>query len=399
MSGNQDRTAVPHLRVDSGARGVYDVNTNDLRSLTILMVVVALVLLIVCANVANLLLSRATMRQKELSVRLSLGATRSRLVRQLLTESLLLASLGGVLGVLVGYWGRQLLPGPPGETIVLDWRMLAFIVAITGLTGVLFGIAPALRGTGMNVNSALKETGRSVVGSRSVLSKSLLVAQVAISLVLLVGAGLFLRTLHNLRQVDVGFNPENLLLFRVNPSLNRYDEPRMTALYRDMLERLATVPGVRGAAMSNPALLSGSVNGTSFYVQGRVYPPRRQVGDSFSVNRLVVSPNFFEVMGIAVVKGHGFSDRDTSTSPKVAVINEAAVRKYFPKEDPIGKRFGSSPETSGQLEIVGVLHDAKYNDVREPAPPICMCQELYAPRPKPSDPDRGRAGERHGCGP
>ena len=374
MSGNRDRTAVPHLRVDSGARGVYDVNTNDLRSLTILMVVVALVLLIVCANVANLLLSRATMRQKELSVRLSLGATRSRLVRQLLTESLLLASLGGVLGILVGYWGRQLLPGPPGETIVLDWRMLAFIVTITGLTGVLFGIAPALRGTGMNVNSALKETGRSVVGSRSVLSKSLLVAQVAISLVLLVGAGLFLRTLHNLRQVDVGFNPENLLLFRVNPSLNRYDEPRMTALYHDMLERLATVPGVRGAAMSNPALLSGSVNGTSFYVQGRVYPPRRQMGDSLSVNRLVVSPNFFEVMGIAVVKGHGFSDRDTSTSPKVAVINEAAVRKYFPNEDPIGKRFGSSPETSGQLEIVGVLHDAKYNDVREPAPPT-----MYVP--------------------
>ena len=183
-----------------------------------------------------------------------------------------------LLGILVGYWGRQLLPGPPGQTIVLDWRMLAFIVAITGLTGVLFGIAPALRGTGMNVNSALKETGRSVVGSRSVLSKSLLVAQVAISLVLLVGAGLFLRTLHNLRQVDVGFNPENLLLFRVNPSLNRYDEPRMTALYRDMLERLATVPGVRGAAMSNPALLSGSVNGTSFYVQGRVYPPRTTAG-------------------------------------------------------------------------------------------------------------------------
>ena len=202
----------------------------------------------------------------------------------------------------------------------------------------------------------------------------LLVAQVAISLVLLVGAGLFLRTLHNLRQVDVGFNPENLLLFRVNPSLNRYDEPRMTALYRDLLERLATVPGVRGAAMSNPALLSGSVNGTSFYVQGRMYPPGRQQGDSLSVNRLVVSPNFFEVMGIAVVKGHGFDERDTSTSPKVAVINEAAVRKYFSNEDPIGKRFGSSPETSGQLEIVGVLHDAKYNDVREPAPPT-----MYVP--------------------
>jgi predicted permease len=353
---------------------VYDVNSNELRSLTILMVIVALVLLIVCANVANLLLSRATTRQKELSVRLSLGATRWRLMRQLLTESLLLASIGGALGILVGYWGRKLLPGTSGQMTIFDWRMLAFIVAVTGLTGVLFGIAPALRGTGMHVSSALKETGRSVIGSKSILSKSLLIVQVAISLVLLVGAGLFLRTLHNLRQVDVGFNPENLLLFRVNPSLNRYDEPRITALYRDLLERLGTVPGVRGVTMSNPALLSGSVNGTGIYVQGRVYPPGRPQGDSNSINRLVISPNFFEVMGIAVVKGRAFTDRDTGTSPKVVIINEAAVRKYFPNEDPVGKRFGSSPETSGQQEIVGVLHDVKYNSVRDSAPPT-----MYVP--------------------
>src|SRR5262245_18138928 len=141
----------------------------------------------------------------------------------------------------------------------LDWRILAFVLIITGVTGVLFGIAPALRGTGMNVSSALKESSRGVVGSRSVLSKTLIVVQVAISLVLLVGAGLFLRTLHNLRQVDVGFNPQNLLLFRVNPALNRYDEKRMAALYRDLLERIPAVPGVRAAGMSQPALLSGSV--------------------------------------------------------------------------------------------------------------------------------------------
>jgi predicted permease len=376
-SQNRDRTAVPHLRVEPGARGVYDVNTNDLRSLTILMVVVALVLLIVCANVANLLLSRATTRHKELSVRLSLGATRPRLIRQLLTESLLLASVGGALGILVGYWGRQLLPGTPGQMTILDWRMLAFIVAVTGVTGVLFGIAPALRGTGMNVSSALKETGRSVIGSRSILGKSLLIVQVAISLVLLVGAGLFLRTLHNLRHVDVGFNPQNLVLFRVNPSLNRYDDKRMHGLYRDMLERLATVPGVRGVALSNPALLSGSINGTSIYVQGRVYPASRPQGDSNSINRLVISPNFFEVMGIPMVMGRSFTDRDSDTSPKVVIINEAAVRKYFPNENPIGKRFGSSLETAGQQEIVGVLRDAKYNSVREDAPPT-----MYVPYPQ-----------------
>ena len=263
---------MPHLRVESGARGIYDANSKDLRSLTILMVVVALVLLIVCANVANLLLSRATARQKELSVRLSLGATRARLMRQLLTESVLLAGVGGALGVLVGYWGRQLLPGPPGQALPMDWKVLAFVLAVTLVTGVVFGIAPALRGTGMNVSTALKETSRSVVGGRNVLSKALLVVQVAISLVLLIGAGLFLQTLQNLRHVDVGFNPQNLLLFRVNPSLNRYDDKKTIALYRDLIERLAAVPGVRAVGLSNPALLSGSINSTGIYVQGRVYP-------------------------------------------------------------------------------------------------------------------------------
>jgi predicted permease len=373
-SGNRNRTEIPRLRIEPGARGVYDVNTNDIRSVTILGVVVALVLLIVCANVANLLLSRATTRQKELSVRLSLGATRARLIRQVLTECLLLASIGGALGVVVGYWGRQLLPGAPGQTMTLDWRMLAFIVAVTGLTGLVFGIAPALRGTGMNVSTALKETGRSVVGARSILGKSLLVVQVAVSLVLLVGAGLFLRTLNNLRHVDVGFNPQNLLLFRVNPQLNRFDEKQSIAFYQALLERLANVPGVRGAAMSQPALLSGSVNSTSIYVQGRSYPPGRPQGDTNSINRLVISPNFFEVMGIRVVTGRGFNAQDHETSPKVVVINEAAVRRYFPGENPLGKRFGSSIENSGQLEIVGVLQDAKYNSVRDDAPPT-----MYVP--------------------
>ena len=367
-SGNQNRTEIPRLRAEPGARGIYDVNNDELRSVTILSVVVALVLLIVCANVANLLLSRATTRQKELSVRLSLGATRGRLIRQLLTESLLLAFVGGALGILVGYWGRQLLPGPPGQVLPFDWRILAFVIVVTGVTGIVFGIAPALRGTGMNVNSALKETSRSVVGSRSVLSKMLLVVQVAISLVLLVGAGLFLRTLTNLRHVDVGFNPQNLLLFRVNPGLNRYDEKRMAALYRDLLDRMKSAPGVRGVAMSQPALLSGGVNSTSIYVQGRIYPAGRQtVGNG--IHRLVVSPNFFEVMGIPIVMGRSLTERDDAAAPKVVVINEAAVRKYFANQNPLGQRFGSSLETTGQLEIVGVLRDAKYNSVRDSAPP------------------------------
>jgi predicted permease len=253
--------------------------------------------------------------------------------------------------------------------------MLAFALLVTCVTGLVFGIAPALRGTAMNVSAALKETSRSVMGSRSRLGKSLLIVQVAISLVLVVGAGLFLRTLHNLRQVDVGFNPQNLLLFRVTPGLNRYDEKRMATLYRDMLQRLQSVPGVRGAAMSQPALLSGSVNGTSIFVQGRVYPVTRNERDlDNDINRMVISPNFFEVMGIPLVAGRSFTERDNDSAPKVAIINEAAARKYFPNENPIGHRFGSSVETTGQLEIVGVLHDVKYNSVREPAPPT-----MYVP--------------------
>jgi predicted permease len=365
---NRSRTEVPRLRVKPGGRGVYDVNTNDLRSVAILGVVVLLVLLIVCANVANLLLSRAITRQKELSVRLSLGATRSRLIRQLLTESLLLASIGGALGILVAYWSKQLLPGALGRVTMLDWRLLMFVLLITGLTGILFGIAPAFRGTGMDVIASLKDSSRSVVSSRSILSKSLVVVQVCISLVLLVGAGLFLRTLYNLRHVDIGFNPEKLLLFRVNPQLNRYDEKRTAALYGEMLDRIAAVPGVRAAGFSQPALLSGSTTSTSIFVQGRTYPPSGRQGNN-SINRLVISPNFFDVMGIPILLGRRFTDRDTESSPKVVIINEAAVRKYFPNEFPIGRRFGSSIERAGQLEIVGVLRDAKYNSLRDAPPP------------------------------
>jgi predicted permease len=258
-----------------------------------------------------------------------------------------------------------------------NWRILLFVAVVSGVTGVLFGIAPAFRGTGINVNAGLKETSRSVVGSRSLLGKSLLVVQVAISLVLLVGAGLFLRTLSNLRHVDVGFDPQNLVLFRVNPALNRYDEKKMQTLYRTMLERFNTVPGVRGVAMSQPALLSGSINSTSIFVQGRTYDRGRNVDHNNSINRLVVSPNFFEVIGIPIINGRPLTERDDAAAPKVVVINEAAAKKYFPNANPVGQRFGSSIETTNQLEVVGVLKDVKYNEVREPAPPT-----MYVPYPQ-----------------
>lgn len=259
-SRNRNRKEVPRLRVDSAARGIYDANETDRRALAILSGVVVLMLLIVCANVANLLLSRATTRQKEVSVRLSLGATRGRLIRQLLTESVLLAALGAAIGVLIGYLGQRLLPGTLGQATSVDGSMLAFVLAITAVTAIVFGTAPALRATGLSVNAALKEHSRSVVASRSTLTKALLVVQVSISLVLLVGAGLFLRTVQNLRHVDVGFNTDNLVLFRISPQLNRYDEKRTLTLYRDVLDRLRSVAGVQSATLSQPALLSGSEN-------------------------------------------------------------------------------------------------------------------------------------------
>lgn len=208
-SQNQSRKAVPHLEVDSAARGIYSVVPATIRSATILSVVVGLMLVIVCANVANLLLSRSASREKEISVRLSMGATRYRLVRQLLTESLLIAFIGGVLGLVIAYWSRQLLPF--AQTAPLDWRVFAFTAGLCLLTGVAFGLVPALRATRVDLSGSMKETSRSVTRSRTLLSKSLLVTQVAISVVVLIGAGLFLRTLYNLRSVDVGFTTQNVV--------------------------------------------------------------------------------------------------------------------------------------------------------------------------------------------
>jgi predicted permease len=376
----RDRQAVPHLRVDSGQHGIYDATTTDVQSMTLLSVVVGVLLLIVCANVANLLLSRAAVRRREISVRLSLGASRSRLVRQLLTESVLLAGLGGLAGVVVGYWSRQLLP-MPAATAAFDWRLFAFVSALTLATGIVFGIVPALRATQLDVSSALKESSRSTTGSRTTLSKALLIVQVAMSLVLLVGAGLFLNTLRNLRRVDVGFDTANLMLFRVNPGLNRYDKTRTAALYDEILRRLGSIPGVRSVSLSQPALLSGSTSSTDVFIQGHDYASgpvdrlestRRRGNEMYQV---MVSPGFFQTLGIPLVTGRLLTDHDDQESPRVVVINETAARRYFARENPVGARFGNMIEKRTDVEIVGVVRDARYNSLREPPPPT-MYQPL-----------------------
>jgi predicted permease len=364
LSTNRTRgSAIPALSVTSGARGIYDLDTTSQQSARFLSVVVAIVLLIVCANVANLLLSRAATRQREISIRLSLGATRRRLVRQLLTESLLLSCLGGVCGVVVGYWSRALLPF--GKTAPLDWHVFAFVGGLSVLTGIAFGLVPALRATRVDVGSAMKEASRSVTGSRSWLSKALLVVQVALSLLLLVGAGLFLRTLDNLRDVDVGFNPTNLLMFGLRPQLNGYDETRIATLYDQLRDRLAALPGIRSVALTRTMLLAGSTSSSSVWAEG-ASGDKPTVPDMYV---MTVSPEFFGTMEIPILSGRGLTDRDVATSPKVVVINESAARALSANGSPLGRHVGFSIEEHGALEIVGVTRDTKYSSIRDAAPP------------------------------
>ena len=370
LSTNQrEGSSVPNLSVASAAHGIYGMDRATARSATMLTAVVVVILLIVCANVANLLLSRAAARQKELGVRLSMGASRARLIRQLLTESILLAGVGGLLGLLVAYWSRQLLPF--GTSTPIDWRVYAFAGGLSLATGVLFGLAPAFRATHLDLARVTKETSRSISSTRSILSKGLIVLQVALSLVLIVGAGLFLRTLHNLRSVDVGFDTSNLLIFSVNPSLNRYSPDRTLQVLRAMQDELRALPGVRSVALTRVALLSGSRSSSSRHAQG--------LAAEHNLHVMTVSPEFFETLSIPVVRGRGFTDRDGLTAPKVAVINEAAARLVFGAENPLGRRMGSSLETSGEYEVVGVIRDTKYTDLRAPAPPTWYDSYLQAP--------------------
>ena len=363
LSVNRTRgAAVPGLVVTSGAHGIYDLNATTAQSATFLSVVVGIVLLIVCANIANLLLSRATTRRRDISIRLAIGATRRRLVQQLLTESLVLALAGGTRGVLVGYWSLALLLF--GNRASIDWHVLAFVGGLSLLTGIVFGLAPALRATRVDLATALKESSRSVTSNRSWLGQSLLVVQVALSLVLLVGAGLFLRTLNNLRRVDVGFDPSNLLMFSLRPELNGYDVTRTFSMYDRIDQRLAALPGVRAVALTRVMPLSGSTSAESMWADRATDRPT--VSDMYL---MTVSADYFSTIGISLIEGRTFNDRDTAASAKVAVVNETAAKLLFPEGNALGRRIGDSLEERGSTEIVGVARDTKYASARDAAPP------------------------------
>ncbi|HEU0184103.1 MAG TPA: ABC transporter permease [Blastocatellia bacterium] len=362
------------------SRGLSSLREQFSEPLRILMTVVGLILLIACANVANLLLSRATARKKEIAVRLALGAGRFRLIRQLLTESMLIAFIGGALGLILALWGVDFLlalvgsgRNPVSLKLAPDLRVLGFTAAASLLAGVLFGLAPAWRATQVDLNPALKDGGArgSGAGPRLGLGKTLVVVQVALSLLLLIGAGLFARSLGKLKSLDAGLDRENVLLISTNPIMVGYQEGRPIAdLYKRMLERIKAVPGVLSASLSPQALLGVGGTNTSVVVQGRAERPRDNddVPDRSGIPWLCeVGPEYFETAGMTILRGRGITAQDDETAPRVAVINETFARYYFGDDNPIGRRFGQGHESSGDIEIVGVVKDAKYNSLREPA--------------------------------
>ena len=307
---NVDPKDLPRLGVDSGSQGEMDSRNGFAVPLHLLVGVVGLVLLIACANVANLLLVRGSSRKKEIAVRLALGASRGRLIRQLLTESVLLATVGGALGILFALWiknglllvaewgGREMNALDPQ----LDLRVLAFTLGLSLLTGIVFGILPALRSTHLDLTPTLKDTGRSssAIG-RSWLSKSLVVVQVSVSVLLLIGAGLLVRTLRNLQHVETGFNANNLLLFNVDPGLLGYKDEKLAALYEQAFSRLEAVPGVQSVTFSRNALLSFSANTSSVFLPGEVGPDGKPRESEAKVH--TVRENFLSTMEIPLLMG------------------------------------------------------------------------------------------------
>ncbi|HEX8557508.1 MAG TPA: ABC transporter permease [Pyrinomonadaceae bacterium] len=373
----------PAQNTDLGAtvQPLHEHLVGDIRpALLVLLGAVGLVLLIACANVANLLLARAAARQKEIALRVALGASRLRLVRQFLTESVLLAALGGVVGLLLAVWGVSLLKGFIPENIsqvkaiAVDAKVLGFTLLVSLLTGLVFGLAPATQATGFNLNETLKEGGRDASsGSRGNRVRGVLVvAEVAVSLVLLVGAGLLINSFLRLRGVDPGFRVDNLLTMGVVLPQQKYpDHGRRTAFYADVIRRVEALPGVRGAAVTNwiPLVNQGDSVGVS--IEGLPDPPPGQGKRPVVVTR-VVSPDYFGAMGIRLLQGRGFDDgRDRADSPTVVLVSEALARKYWPGQSAVGKRVNPGDPNNPEhwCEVVGLVNDVRQFELAaEPKP-------------------------------
>ena len=362
-----------HLDVLPGYKGLSDLRREFSTPLVVLMSMVGVVLLISCANVANLLLARTTARSKEMSLRLALGASRGRILRQQLVESGLLATAGTVVGLLFASWTGGLLiaslPGDPAARTLSatpDLRVAFFAVGVGALTALIFGIAPALQATRASVTTALKEDSGSVAGGgrQARLRRGLVVAQVALSMLLLSGAGLFARSLYNLKTLDPGFRVDRLFAFSIDPSLSGYQGDRLLSLYQRMQQELAAVPGVRSVSMSE----TGALSGNDWSMTVRVDGYQAKEGEDMNPSVDGVGPGYFETMGIPLVSGRDFTDRDTKGAPRVAVINETMAKYFFNGVNPIGKRFGFGRGTATDIEIVGVARDVRSLELKDRAP-------------------------------
>ena len=348
---------------------------GDIRpALLVLLGAVGFVLLIACANVANLLLARAAVRQKEIALRLALGASRSRLTRQFLTESVLLAIFGAGLGLLLAFAGIRILgtfiPSSISQvqTISIDATVLIFTAGVAVLTGIAFGLAPAIQGSHLNLNDTLKESGRDSAGSiKGHRARGLLViGEVAISFVLLIGAGLLINSFLHLRKLDPGFRADHLLTMKVDLSEVKYpDRDRRAAFFDEVIRRVRVLPGVQSAAVAGNLPLT--YNGDSMFisVEGLPDPPPDQQPD---VIYRVIGPGYFATMGIQIVRGRDFTDHDKGDAKDVVVISEKTAQHFWPGQDPIGKRLkpGSSASTSPWREVIGVVKDVRQNDLIAP---------------------------------
>lgn len=372
MTLKKDAT-MPSFDWVDGSRGLNEMGRQFAKPIYVLLALTGFVLLLACANLANLLLARSSARQREMSVRLALGAGRGRILRQMLTESLLLSAMGGIAGLFLGYLGRNVIPDllssswSTTKIIVnhFDWQIFGYTTAISVLTGLLFGMAPAWQAAGTQASSAMKESAQNVTQRRrGFAGKTLVVLQISLSVILVVGAGLFTRTLSNLSKVPLGFNPANILLFDIQQPNTRYPAPKDIELHRELEETLSQVPGVDSLTLSQATLISGARWSYDFTPAGQ----STKDADKVSANFNAVGAHFFSTFGIPVLAGRSFTSSDTSTSKKVAIVNQQLVKTFFFGANPIGKTFTSGIPHSAPTEIVGVVADTKYTNVRQDPP-------------------------------
>jgi predicted permease len=376
-----------HLQFGPGDRGLDHLRGEYARPSYVLLALAGLVLLLACLNLANLLLARSATRQRELSTRLALGASRGSITRQMLTESLLLSGLGGTAGLSLGYLGRNIVPmlltnssQPDSVQLQFDWRVFLFTVGISLAAGILFGLAPAWRATRIATHAGLRESGGATANRHKLwFDKTLVIGQIALSAALLMGAGLFAHTLFNLNRIPLGFESNHILLFRLNLPRARYSDAQMTTFFQKLEERLASLPGVRSVTASNIGIIGDGHSGGAFQVVGRpkgTQPARVQSSG--------VGTDFFQTLGIPILQGRAFNRHDTTTSPKVAVVNRTLAFKFFRGENPVGKTFETDFETDSEdeevpIQIVGIAADTRYANLRSETPPTFYVPYIQKP--------------------